>query len=403
MSGTPPLPELANRPPPGGVEDRARAGAEKSAGPPGRRFARFVRRFFRLLGFLVVVVMGAFLISQHVLPPLVPTGETASAAPPAPAPGDVKVAVSFGYADLEGGITTLHPSQTGRVDKILVKENDTVPAGAALLRLDDRAARLRVEEAKAVLDEATARLTQAEKGPELHRVKIAEQQAAVNTARYRFAAAQHTLAARREQLKGEAIGRSRDDPTTKEGVASVAQRVNEFEEVVKAEEKKLAALELEDPAVELGRVQAEVATMRARLREAEQVLEEHTLRAPEAGKVLRIFVTPGELLGASPKRTAIQFCPDRPRIVRAEVDQAFALSVEVGQPAVIEDDYTSGNTWRGRVSRISDWYTERREIAEEHLQLKDVRTLECVIALDPGQRPLRIGQRVRVTIKRPET
>jgi hypothetical protein len=63
---------------------------------------------------------------------------------------------------------------------------------------------------------------------------------------------------------------------------------------------------------------------------------------------------------------------------------------------------TSGPTWRGRVSRISDWYTDRREIAEEHLQLRDVRTLECLISLEPGQHPLRIGQRVRVTIKRAE-
>jgi multidrug resistance efflux pump len=297
-----------------------------------------------LLGVLVVVAMGAFLVSQHLLPPLVPTGEAASAAAPE-APADNKVAVCFGYADLEGGITTLHPSQSGRVDKVLVKENDTVPAGAALLRLDDRAARLRVEEARAIVDEATARLAQAEKGPEVHRAKIAEQQAMVNTARYRLAAAQHTLAARRERLNGEAIGRSRDDPTTVEGVASVAQRVNEFEEVAKSEEKKLAALELEDPARELERVQAEVATMRARLREAEQVLEEHTLRAPEAGKVLRIFVTPGELLSTQPKKMAIQFCPDRPRVVRAEVDQAFALHVEVGQAALIEDDYTSGPGW----------------------------------------------------------
>jgi hypothetical protein len=76
--------------------------------------------------------------------------------------------------------------------------------------------------------------------------------------------------------------------------------------------------------------------------------------------------------------------------------------VKVGQPAVVEDDTSVGATWRGQVMRLSDWYTQRREVAEEQLQLKDVRTLECLIALDPGQPPLRIGQRVRATILRTE-
>jgi hypothetical protein len=31
-------------------------------------------------------------------------------------------------------------------------------------------------------------------------------------------------------------------------------------------------------------------------------------------------------------------------------------------------------------------------------QFNDVRTLECIVALDRGQRALRIGQRVRVSI-----
>lgn len=64
----------------------------------------------------------------------------------------------------------------------------------------------------------------------------------------------------------------------------------------------------------------------------------------------------------------------------------------------MEDGGRSGKTWHGHVMRVSDWYTQRGLVAEEQLQFKDVRTLECLIALDPGQTPLRIGQRVRVTI-----
>ncbi len=324
--------------------------------------------------------------------------------PPTPDPSDKHgFVVCYGFADLEGGITSLHPSQSGRVDRVFVKENESVAAGTPLLHLDDRAARLRVEEAKALLDEAVARLAKAEKGPEQHKLKIAEQQASVKVARYRLASSRHTLGARHERMKGEGIGRSRNDPMIVEEVASTAERVKEFEEVVLQEEKRLASLELQDPVMDLERVRAEVAAMRSRLLQSEQVLDEHTLRAPVNGKVLRIFVTPSELLTTPPKRMAIQFCPDSPRVVRAEVEQAFAGRVAVGQPAFVEDDVASGATWRGRVMRVSDWYTERRQIAEEHLQFKDVRTLECLISLDPGQSPLRISQRVRVTINRPGT
>jgi len=403
MSTCPATFEVRTKPPVSEAEEILCAETDESGRGTGGRTRRWARRFFRTVGILVVVAMAGFLTCQHLLPGLIPSMESAAiAAAPGtpPVEDDRKVVVCFGYADLEGGITSLHPSQPGRVEDVLVSENDTVPAGTALLRLDDRAARLRVEEAKAVLDEAMARLAKAEKAPEQHRLKVKDQQAALDTARHRLAAANYTLEGRQEKLKQEAIGRSRDDPTTVKLIDSTAERVKEFEEVVRSEQYKLTALELQDPIVDYQRVQAEVATMRARWRQAQQALDEHTLRAPAAGVVLRIFVTPGELLTVPAKRMAIQFCPDRPRFVRAEVDQAYAQRVKVGLPALIEDDASFGTVWRGRVMRISDWYTQRREVAEEHLQLKDVRTLECLIDLEPGQHPLRIGQRVRATICR---
>lgn len=365
------------------------------------RFTSFVRRSLRTLGILMMIVMGAFLFSQHLLRPTIPMESFAQAGGPQTTDEDAKLLiVCFGYADLDEGITALHPSQPGRVNKILVRENEAVPAGAPLLQLDDSAARLRVEETKSLLDEANARLAKAEKAPQEHRLKIAEQQAAVDMAHYRLSSAQHTLALRQERLKGERIGRIHDDPARVEEVKSTVERIKEFEKAVAQEEKKLAALELQDPLIDLESAKADAAATRARWLQAKQTLEEHTLKAPEAGTVLRISVSPSEFLTTPPKRMAIQFCPNRPRVIRAEVEQSFATRLEVGQTARIEDDGSSKCTWRGHVMRISDWYTERRQIAEENLQLKDVRTLECVISLDPGQQPLRIGQRVRVTISR---
>jgi hypothetical protein len=41
---------------------------------------------------------------------------------------------------------------------------------------------------------------------------------------------------------------------------------------------------------------------------------------------------------------------------------------------------------------------QRRTILPDASPFYDVRTLECVIELESGQPPLRIGQRVRVTL-----
>ena len=55
-------------------------------------------------------------------------------------------------------------------------------------------------------------------------------------------------------------------------------------------------------------------------------------------------------------------------------------------------------TWRGRVSRLAGWFAERRTVLHNPSQFSDVRTLECVIELEPPQPRLRLGQSVRVVI-----
>jgi hypothetical protein len=55
------------------------------------------------------------------------------------------------------------------------------------------------------------------------------------------------------------------------------------------------------------------------------------------------------------------------------------------------------------VKRVGEWYTNQRPVLQpDPNQYSDVRTLPCVIELDPNQpQRLRINQRVRVTIEIP--
>src|SRR5262245_36182719 len=82
----------------------------------------------------------------------------------------------MGYLDVDSGVTPLYPTVPGRVVEVLVHENDKVKAGVPLLRVDDRLARQRLQEAKADLDAAEAQLSQAQSLPEQHKLKLSQQQ-----------------------------------------------------------------------------------------------------------------------------------------------------------------------------------------------------------------------------------
>src|SRR5262245_38964446 len=146
--------------------------ADASDGEGRSLVNRILQVLLRLGGVLLLIAMSGFLCSQHVLPLFMATGaSTAHAAVAAPlraSEDEQRLAVCYGYADLEGGVASLHPIQSGAVAEVLVKENDTVPANAPLLRLDDRAARLHVVEARATLDKALAQLARLRKAPERH-------------------------------------------------------------------------------------------------------------------------------------------------------------------------------------------------------------------------------------------
>jgi hypothetical protein len=114
--------------------------------------------------------------------------------------------------------------------------------------------------------------------------------------------------------------------------------------------------------------------------------------------VLRLHVGPGEVLTGQAKQPAVVFAADGPQIIRAEVEQEFAGRVKPGQPALVQDETDSSLTWRGQVEYVSGWFTKGRSVSPDPFGFNDVRTVESRVSLEPGQPPLRLGQRVRVTV-----
>jgi multidrug resistance efflux pump len=292
--------------------------------------------------------------------------------------------------DVDGGVLSLAPARAGTVVELKVHEGDTVPAGAVLLRLDDRPARFEVEQARTALEAARVRLARAEQDRGQHPARLAQLRAVMESAGYQLDVARHHLERQRELLKIH--------NTNIHEVNAAESQVQELAAQARAANAKFAELNQADPELPVREAKVEMAAAETRLHQAEYAVEQCDLRAPAAGTVLRVQTGPGEVAGAPGAGAPLLFCPDGPLVVRAEVEQEFVRRVAVGQRATVEDESAAGTTWSGRVVRIAGWYAARRGTLEKPSAFKDVPTVECIIALDGARSGLRIGQRVQVAL-----
>jgi multidrug resistance efflux pump len=347
-------------------------------------------RLFVLLGVVLLLLTAAG--THYLLPHAGPATESDN-------PAGNEYVHCFGHVDVEGGLVALYPSQPGRVVQIDKQENESAEKDEPLLHLDHRMADERCREAEAAVQIADAQLVLARKLQDEHAAKQAQQQAVVRAAEQALLAAE---AEQRRQEKGFAGG------SISKELRDIAQaNAGRLRAVLEGERARLKELDLHagDARLAEQRAEAEATAARAKLEQAKILRDEHILKAPCKGTVLRLLAAVGDTVG-NPQRLqpAVMFCPDRPRIIRAEVPQESAGQVRAGQPATISDVADIRQVqWKGTVASVSSWLARRRSMLLEPGQLNDVRTLECIIRLDPRQDnldDLKIGQRVHVRIDR---
>jgi HlyD family secretion protein len=333
-----------------------------------------MNRFFWAIGLVLLVgtMVGVGLGFNS--PP--PHQETA--APPA--------IMAVGYIDGEFGVSKLYPLQPGKAVKTLA-EGTFLKKGEPILWLDEEMAEVKWKRAKADYDAALALQEQSKQLPEQRRLKLEQQTAGVNATKLEKSLAD-------KQLKDSA-GIPQQLKETYE------LKLQKFAELVKVEEAKLEELKLNNPNIEMTRADANATEKKLCMEEAKWALDQCQLVAPSDGTVLRVHVNPGEVLGPSPTRPAVEFLPKGALIVRAEVLQEWANRVKMDQDVEITDDTYQGPTYKGKVYFLSPWFTQKRNLIIEPFTYNDVRFLECLVRVTSpeGDVPLRVGQRVRVKIK----
>jgi multidrug resistance efflux pump len=263
---------------------------------------------------------------------------------PKTAPTTPSTAVARGVVESEAGLIRVVAPTDGVIQRVTVEEGAHVEVGQPLAQLDDRQARLALEAADAELGDKRA---QAEI-------------AAVRTG----GALQE---AQRLALLAGADAATRQDADQ----AAVAARVARIEQA---------------------QAGAALRAAEARRRMEAFGVDAHAVRAPAAGRVVRRFAAPGAWAAAASPLFVLE--PDGRRVIRAELDEAFADKVRPGIAASVSREFQSDRSYRARVVRIADSFSGQT-MTEDPTARADTRVVVVVLSLEDGQ-DLKLGQRVLV-------
>jgi multidrug resistance efflux pump len=308
---------------------------------------------------------------------------TSPAAPPARL-------VCYGYVDCRQGPLLLQPARSGRVVRVFVKERQTVGKDMPLVQLDDRLVKLQEEQAELAIQAAQLQLTKARAGLKQYQARQAQVEAALEAAHKKELAAQHYLAVKEDLFKN-GFG-------NKDEVAVVRAQLDEAKALVKAEQNKLAELRAVDPELEVKLAQLQRDRCQVQREQARQERAEYVLKAPADGMVLRVQAQEGDLVSPTSPKPAVWLAPQGAKVIRAEVSQEFAGRVHPGLAVRVEDEASASLLARGMIAEVSDWLLPRRQLSAQPTGINTGLTLECVIDLEEGHAPLRLGQRVRVRV-----
>lgn len=309
-----------------------------------------------------------------------------------PALTDVDV-VCLGRVDGLNPVVSLEPSMPGKVVALFVSEGQRVGPGAKLLQLDDESLLLRVEEAKAAVAAADVEVDAAKLEEKLFPLRKATQATAVAAAGDRVASARRLLD---EKKTMKTFGTA----TAAEIIAAEAE-VRQFEQLEGVEKSRLKEVEAADPGLKVRAAGAKKTMAGVAQKQAEKALRDCVLVAPSAGTVLRVQASVGEAVAPGTPQPPVLFRPEGQLVVRAELEQEFLGRVRTGMKATARDDARADSpTWTGQVVRVGRLVARKRSITLEPGEMNDVRTVECVVALDGNPEELLVGQRMRVRIGR---
>src|SRR5512132_2477836 len=247
----------------------------------------------------------------------------------------------------------------GSVTEVAVDFNTQVKAGDVLARLDPTAAVARLDVARADLNVARGAIDMAESQIELARRQVDNALASLESARTGVTAAGLAVSDAERDLRitrelavtGDAARMETERAKSTRGRAGTDLAAAKARETAAAASYDAAKAQLEVSQSQLSNARATLAARETTVRQAEQAVEQTTIRAPVDGVVMARNVTDRQVVNAG--QVLFTLTEDLRNIeLHARIDEADVGRIVPGQAASFGFGAYPGRTFQGHVASI---------------------------------------------------
>lgn len=248
--------------------------------------------------------------------------------------------ISTDDARVKGTIVAVSAKVSGRVEKVMVQEGDSVQPGQVIVTLEKADFEAQVEQAKANLEMSKAKLAAVVAGN--RHQEIAQANATVNQ--------------NKANLDNANMNYERAQALYQQGAVSVQQRDTAKTAANVAQAQYTSATEQYSLSAEGARpediqvAQAQVRMNQGALTAAELQLTDTTVKAPVAGVVALKSVEDGEIIVVGQQVFSIANLADV--WIAANIEETYVGRINVGQPVEFTVDAFPDRKFTGRVSEV---------------------------------------------------
>jgi ABC exporter DevB family membrane fusion protein len=324
---------------------------------------------------------GYYFLSPKIPVPTVAAATTGSA--------QQSIVAAAGRVEPFGEEVRIASELDGRLKRVLVDEGQSVRKGQVLAELENGDFAARVAIAKAAILEREVALRRLENGS--RKQERRESKAGVREFEVILENTSLERDRRRVLLERGAISRTEFDSADREYQVARAR--------LDAARERDALVEDQTRPEDLDRARAEIDSAKARLEEANAMLLKTIITSPIDAVVLRRKLKSGESVSSKGEIPIVTLGEIGRLRIRADVDEVDVARLALGQKAWVTATAYGEQKFTGRIVQIGQALGRKNVRTDEPTERVDVKILETLIELDPGQTRLPVGLRVDTFIE----